>query len=102
MLGRITWWNDQKDYGVILVDKGGEVGERYFLLRSRIVKWPEVITSGMHAKFPDYLNAKRPDLLPVAVRVIVSDTPLAESPSVGVVALLSGVGAQKGGEGGAA
>jgi hypothetical protein len=98
MLGRIMWWNDQKDYGIILVDGGSDVGERYFLLRSRIIKCPEVITSGMYVKFPDYLNAKRPDLLPVAVRVVVSRTPLVEFSS-SVVALLSGA-AQKDGNGG--
>jgi len=89
MVGRIIWWNEPKAQGIILADNGTSVGDRYFLLLSKIIKRPAVITAGMYVAFPDYLNPKRPDLLPVAVRVEVSENPFKPAIS-NVAALLSG------------
>lgn len=72
MLGRITWWNEQKTQGIILVDNGTDVGERYFLLLSKVVKGPAKISTGMYVKFPDYLKARRPGPVPLVYWKIVS------------------------------
>jgi hypothetical protein len=61
MFGRIGWWNDQS---------------------------PARISTGMYVKFPDYLKAKRPDLLPMAVNVVVSESPFPDLS--GIAALLGG------------
>jgi hypothetical protein len=78
VIGRILWYSEHKSQGIILVDNGGEVGTRYFLLKSKIIKSPAVISAGMYVKFKDYLNPKRPDLLPVAVQVVVSENPFVD------------------------
>jgi hypothetical protein len=74
MIGTIVWWSDQKTQGLITVtNERGEV-QKFFLLSSQIVQRPERITAGYYAKFRDAIRARRPDLLPLAVGVVVSET----------------------------
>jgi hypothetical protein len=79
MQGRIIWWSSAKTKGILsATDENGE-NRRYFILLSRILSAPEVIEAGDHAKFTHYLSPKRPDLLPVAVNVVISKTPFVDA-----------------------
>ena len=86
MVGEIVWWSDEKTQGLITVtNERGEV-EKFFLLSSQIVHRPEKIKAGYYAKFRDALKARRPDLLPLAVGVVVSETPF-DNPGLGALAV---------------
>lgn len=89
MQGMIVWWSVAKSHGVVSVTENGE-NQRYFLLLSRIVSAPERIRAGQHVKFVSSVSAKRPDLLPVASGVTISEAPFVDD---GVDALASKVGA---------
>jgi hypothetical protein len=83
MIARILWWNDEKTQGVAqVVDEQGIVS-KYFLLASKIVQRPQQIRAGMQVKFTEVLQAKRQDLLPIAINVTVEpyDAPLASNTS---------------------
>ena len=88
MVAKIIWWSQQKTQGICqVVDEHGIVS-KYFLLESQIVQRPQQIRVGYYAKFRDVLAPRRPDLLPVAVNVVVSEHPFAEH--AGVDALKAG------------
>jgi hypothetical protein len=87
MQGTIVWWSVAKSHGVVSVTVNGE-NQRYFLLLSRIVSAPEQIRAGQNVKFVTAIPAKRPDLLPVASGVIISE---ASSVEAGVDALKAGL-----------
>ena len=89
MVAKILWWNSQKTQGICqVVDEHGVV-QKYFLLESQIVQRPQQIRAGYYAKFRDVLAPRRPDLLPVAVNVVVSERAFVEH--AGVDALKAGV-----------
>ena len=91
MVAKILWWNEIKNQGVAQVlDKQGVVS-KYFLLGSQVVQRPTVIKPGYYAKFRDALQAKRPDLLPVPMSVVVSEHEPIESMSIGADALNTSV-----------
>lgn len=64
--GPIVWWNQAKGQGTAAV---GNI--RYFILASRIISAPDDIRAGDYVEFKDFLKPKRPDLLPVAIGVVV-------------------------------
>jgi hypothetical protein len=70
MEGRIVWWNAKRTCGLVSVSENGE-SRNYWLLLSRIRTAPEKIESGDIAIFTDSLPPLRPDLLPIAVGVVV-------------------------------
>jgi hypothetical protein len=88
MQGTIVWWSAAKSHGVVSVTENGQ-NQRYFLLLSRIVSAPEQIRAGQHVKFVSAVPANRPDLLPVASGVTISETSFVDA---GVNALASKVG----------
>lgn len=92
--GRVIWYNQDKEQGVIAVQEG-DVSTRYFLLYSKILSAPVRIRAGHYAKFVSWQPAQRADLMPTAHAVTISETPF------GLVEVLSGanVEAQKGGDG---
>ena len=65
--GTIVWWNQTQGQGTAAVES-----TRYFILASRIISAPDEIRAGDHVEFKDFLKPKRPDLLPVAVGIVVS------------------------------
>lgn len=82
MIGQIVWWSDARTQGLVTVtNERGEV-EKFFLLASQIVQRPETIRAGYYAKFRDALRARRSDLLPLAVGVVVSETPFENATGV--------------------
>jgi cold shock CspA family protein len=83
-LGTIVWWNQAKGQGVAAVEN-----TRYFILASRIVSGPADIRAGDHVEFKDFLKPKRPDLLPVAIGVVIFS-----KIDAGVSALVGSGGAQ--------
>ncbi len=87
MLGTIVWYNPKKDQGIISVTQDGIV-QKYFLLKSRIARSPEVVKTGQFVKFLVVAPPPKPGLLPVALAVEVSDTPFVDA---GVNALKAGV-----------
>lgn len=89
MQGTIVWWSVAKSHGVVSVTENGQ-NQRYFLLLSRIVSAPEQIRAGQYVKFVTAVTAKRPDLLPVASGVTISEAPFVDA---GVDALASKAGA---------
>jgi hypothetical protein len=91
MVGRILWWDDVKATGIIQIVDAQGVATKYFLLGSKIVQRPQQIKASNYVKFRDALQPKRPDLLPVAINVVVSERPLTESVVSGASALLGGV-----------
>jgi len=89
MVGRIVWWNSEKTQGVIqVVDEHGVVS-KYFLPESKVVQRPQQIKAGYFVKFSDALQAKRQDLLPVAINVTVSEFPFAEHAGANTLAVKS-------------
>jgi cold shock CspA family protein len=65
--GTIVWWNQAKGQGAAAVEN-----TRYFILASRIISGPDDIRAGDDVEFEGFLKAKRPDLLPVAIGVVIS------------------------------
>jgi cold shock CspA family protein len=64
--GTIVWWNQTKGQGAASVEN-----TRYFILASRIISGPDDIQAGDDVEFKDFLKPKRPDLLPVAIGVVI-------------------------------
>jgi len=89
MIGRIVWYSDYKTQGLVTVtNEQGEV-QSYFLLLSKIVKRPDKIQAGNYVKFHKIVPAARQGLLPLALDVIVSEYPFAET-NAGAAALAGG------------
>jgi hypothetical protein len=79
MIGQILWWSDAKTQGLVSVtNERGEV-QSYFLLLSKVVKRPEKIQAGNYVKFHKIVPAARQGLLPLALDVIVSESPFADA-----------------------
>jgi hypothetical protein len=91
--GRIRWYDQGKERGVIEV-KEGNISTRYFLLYSKILSAPVQIRAGQYVKFVSWQPAYRPDLLPTAHAVTISETPF-EKVAPSVLAALSGGASQK-------
>jgi hypothetical protein len=70
MEGRIIWWNSPRTCGLVSVTENDET-RNYWLLLSRIKIAPAVIEPGDIAVFTDTLPPLRPNLLPLAVGVVV-------------------------------
>ena len=87
MHGTIIWYSPKKTQGIISVTENGTV-QKYFLLKSRIARSPEVVKTGQFAKFVAIAPPPKPGLLPVALAVEISDTPFVD---VGANALKAGV-----------
>jgi hypothetical protein len=90
MVAKILWWNEAKTQGIAQIVGEDGVVSKYFLLGSQIVQRPAVIKPGYYAKFRDALQPRRPDLLPVAVGVVVLEYAPTEV-NVGANALAGGV-----------
>jgi hypothetical protein len=78
MQGLIVWWSVAKSHGVVSVTENGQ-NQRYFLLLSRIVSAPEQIRAGQYVKFVSAVPPRRPDLLPLASGVTISESPFVDS-----------------------
>ncbi len=89
MVGRILWWSSEKTQGVIqVVDEHGVVS-KYFLPESKVVQRPHQIKAGYFVRFSDALQAKRQDLLPIAINVTVSEFPFTEHAGANALAVKS-------------
>jgi hypothetical protein len=80
MLGTIVWYNTKKNQGIISVTQDGIV-QKYFLLKSRIARSPEVVKTGQFVKFLAVAPPPKPGLLPVALAVEVSNAPFVDAGS---------------------
>jgi len=76
MIAKIIWWDQHRTQGVMQVVSEQGIVKKFFLLESKIVQRPAEIRTGMFAKFTDALEPKRPDLLPIAINVVVFSQPL--------------------------
>ena len=76
--GTIAWWSNKNAQGVASITEN-QVNRRFFILLSRVMSAPDVIRPGDYVKFEDYLQPKRPDLLPLAVSVSISRTPFVDA-----------------------
>jgi hypothetical protein len=76
MIAKIIWWDQHRTQGVMQVVNEQGIVKKFFLLESKIVQRPAEIRTGMLSKFTDALEPKRPDLLPVAINVVVFSQPL--------------------------
>jgi hypothetical protein len=85
--GKIAWWSNKNAQGVASITENG-VNTRYFILLSRVLSAPDDIRPGDYVQFLEFLNPKRPDLLPLAVSVSISRTPFVDA---GADALKAGV-----------
>ena len=75
MIAKIIWWDQHRTQGVVQVVSEQGIVRKFFLLESKIVQRPAEIRTGMFAKFTDVLEPKRPDLLPVAINVVLFSQP---------------------------
>jgi hypothetical protein len=87
MQGTIIWYNAAKTQGIIAVTENGIV-QKFFLLQSRIARSPEVIKAGQFARFVGFAPPPKPELLPVALAVEISEIPFADA---GIEALKVGL-----------
>ena len=78
MEGTIIWYSSERRQGIITVTENGVV-QKYFLLKSRIARSPEVVKTGQFAKFVAVAPPPKPGLLPVALAVEVSETPFVDA-----------------------
>lgn len=83
----MLWWSDHRGQGIAGVREANGDVHRYFILQSRIVSAPERIEAGDRVEFRDFLNPKRPDLLPLAVGCVITKNPIVVA--VGAEALAS-------------
>lgn len=75
--GELVWWNPAKATGIIEVIEDG-TAVRFFLLGSKLSSAPLTIVKGQFVKFVTSRPAHRPDLLPTAVGVVISEQPFPE------------------------
>ncbi len=76
--GKIAWWSTKNAQGVASITENG-INKRYFILLSRVLSAPDDIRPGDYVQFTGFLSQKRPDLLPLAVGVVISRTPFVEA-----------------------
>ena len=87
MEGTIIWYSPERRQGIITVTENGVV-QKYFLLKSRIARSPEVVKTGQFARFVAVAPPPKPGLLPVALAVEVSETPFVEAGTDALKAVL--------------
>src|SRR5256885_5263091 len=87
MIGTILFWNQTKTSGLVQVITNDRVVTKYWLLESQITQRPQIIKAGYYVEFPDALQPRRQDLLPVICRAVVSEHPFVDA---GVDALTAG------------
>ena len=79
MLGRIIWWSEKNSQGICgVTEPNGDV-RRYFILQSRIIIAPREIKAGDCVRFTGFLEPRKPDLLPLATGVSISETPFVDA-----------------------
>jgi hypothetical protein len=86
MEGTIIWYSPLKTQGIIAVTENGQV-QKYFLLKSRIARSPEVVKTGQFAKFLAFAPPPKLGLLPVALAVEISNLPFVDDVQAGANAL---------------
>jgi len=91
MIGRLLWWSSEKTQGVVQVLDEHGIVSKYFLLESKVVQRPQQIKPGYFVKFSDAIQAKRQDLLPIAINVTVSEYPFTEHAGAAALASKAGV-----------
>ena len=75
MLGRIIWWSEKNSQGICgVTEPNGDV-RRYFILQSRIIIAPQEVKAGDCVRFTGFLDPRKPDLLPLATGVSISEKP---------------------------
>jgi len=79
MLGRIIWWSEKNSQGICgVTEPNGDV-RRYFILQSRIIIAPRSIKVGDCVRFTGSLGPRKPDLLPLATGVSISEKPFVDA-----------------------
>jgi hypothetical protein len=89
MEGTIIWYSPERKQGIIVVTANGLM-QKYFLLKSRIARSPEVVKTGQFARFVAVAPPPRPGLLPIALAVEISDAPFVDAGANALASSMAG------------